>query len=139
MFHLCEWATISCSPHIHGKMSFVDQNPLVELSCRQLGGVMCIYTASATIRLAGPASSLCSNGCHSVCWSHACTSSWLYTSPSPVNIWNSPAIKAAKVGWVCVGSVQKSTRSRREQMHHVRDNDRVMTLGKWIIEEIAFE
>ena len=28
---------------------------------------------------------------------------------------------------------------RREQMHHVRDNDRVMTLGNWVLEEISFD
>jgi hypothetical protein len=38
MFHSYEWATISCSSHIYGEKSLVDQNPLAELYCRKSGG-----------------------------------------------------------------------------------------------------
>jgi hypothetical protein len=38
MFHSYELATISCSSHIYGEMSLIDQNPLAELSCRKSGG-----------------------------------------------------------------------------------------------------
>jgi L-ascorbate metabolism protein UlaG (beta-lactamase superfamily) len=51
--------------------------------------------ASATIKLPGPANGLRSNRRNPVCWSHSCISSSLFTSPSPVNIWNSPTISAA--------------------------------------------
>jgi hypothetical protein len=60
-----------------------------------------------------PVKGLCSRKRHPHSSSHRLASSTLYTSPPPGVRKNSPAISAAKGGLVWVGSVQKSTSSRR--------------------------